>query len=406
MVFFTNCLATLFDGEGTPSKAKTNRSKKIERVFSSTLYLHIMKVYLIKTPEYETENFREVGNLLSSFDGPMEFIPSFYEFDKKEFYFLRYDLFPRHNFEYPSNDIAIKFDPDRGSPLSWRELFSLCSFYREVFKIEDDSFVVLLTKRKNALNWFSATDELKNIFVHTAEWEQYTKVNSKYPIAYQVIENIMQSLMNIDISTVPNDYVHEPLKGCMNDFCDNKTQIIIKLQTANICDTCIQKIREENVDAKILKQARTIFNGIRNEFVYQGEEQSTEPVSIIIDNKGKIFLPEFDLEIKLTPLFKTLYLFYLTKPEGVTVTQLSDFRSELLSIYRKLRPSASIEDAEARINNLSHPLGDGFNPTKTHINKIITELLKEPLADFYRISGTAGNPYKVKVPRNLIDIRY
>jgi hypothetical protein len=378
----------------------------MKECFSPTLYLHIMKVYLIKTPDYETENFREVSALLSSFDGALEFIPSFYEFDKKEFYFLRYELFPHHNFEYPSNDTAIKFDPNRGNPLSWRELFSLCSFYREVFKIEDDSFVVLLTKRKNALNWFSATDESKNIFVHTAEWEQYTKVNSKYPIAYQVIENIMQSLMNLDLTNVHNEYVHEPLKGCMNDFCDNKTQIIIKLQTANICNSCIQKIREENIDAKILKQARAIFNGIRNEFVFQEEEQPTEPTSLVIDAKGKILLPEFNLEIKLTPLFKTLYLFFLSKPDGVTVPQLSEFKKELLLIYKKLRPSASKEEAEARIDNLTHPLGDGFNPTKTHINKIITELLNEPLADFYRITGEKGKPYSVKVPRNLIDIRY
>jgi len=366
-----------------------------------------MKVYLIKTPEYETENFREVSDLLSSFDGVMEFIPSFYEFDKNEFYFLRYELFPHHNFEYPSNDTAIKFDPDRGNPLSWRELFSLCSFYREVFKIEDESFVVLLTKRKNALNWFSATDESKNIFVHTAEWEQYTKVNSKYPIAYQVVENIIQSLMNIDISNVPNEYVHEPLKGCMNDFCDNKTQIIIKLQTANICETCVQKIKDEKVDAKILKQSRTIFNGIRNEFIFQEEEEPTpEPSRIIVDGKGKIHLPEHNLEIRLNPLFKTLYLFFLSKPEGVTLPQLSNFRHELFSIYKKLRPGASDEDATARIERLIHPFGDGFSPTKTHINNTITELLKEPLADFYRISGERGDTYSIKVPRQLIDIRY
>lgn len=74
--------------------------------------------------------------------------------------------------------------------------------------------------------------------------------------------------------------MYEPLKGCMNDFCNNKTQIIIKLQTANICDTCVQKIKDEKVDTKILKQARTILDGIRNEFVFQGEEPSTEPISI------------------------------------------------------------------------------------------------------------------------------
>lgn len=365
-----------------------------------------MKVYLIKTPEYETENFREVSDLLSSFDGALEFIPSFYEFDNKEFYFLRYELYPQHNFKYPTNETAIKFDPDRGKPLSWRELFSLCSFYREVFKIEDDSFVVLLTKRKNALNWFSATDESKNIFVHTAEWEQYTKVNSKYPIAYQVVENIMQSLMNIDLTNIPNEYVHEPLKGCMNDFCNNKTQVIIKLQTANICNSCVHKIKEEKIDSKILKQARSIFNGIRSEFVFQEEEQPSEPTSLVINSNGKILLPEFNLEIKLTPLFKTLYLFFLSKPDGVTVPQLCEFKNELLEIYKKLRPTASKEDAETRIDNLTHPLGDGFNPTKTHINRIITELLNEPLADFYRITGEKGKPYSVKVPRNLIDIRY
>ena len=365
-----------------------------------------MKVYLIKTPEYEVEYFREVSDFLSSFEGQLEFIPSFYEFDRNEFYFLRYDLFPNHNFKYPSNDTAIKFDPERGQPLSWEELFSLCNFYREIFRIEDDSFVALLTKRKNALNWFSATDETNNIFVHTAEWEQYTKVNSKYPIAYQVIENIMQSLMKVDISNVPNKYVHEPMRGCMNDFCDNKTQIIIKLQTANICPECIEKIKTEKVSAQILKQAKSIFNGIRNEFVFQEEVQSAEPISIIVDSKWKILLPEQNLEIRLTPLFKTLYLFFLSRNNGVKLKELSDYKDDLLKIYKKIRPGVEIKKAERSIKELSNAEGATFNSTRTHINKIITELLKEPLADFYRITGEKGKPYSIKVPKKLIDIRY
>lgn len=365
-----------------------------------------MKVYLIKTPEYETENFRDVANLLCSFEGPLDFIPSFYEFDKNEFYFLQYELFPIHNFKYPSNDTAIKFDTSRGNPLSWRELFSLCDFYREVFKIENNDIVVLLTKRKNSLNWFSAYDKSRNVFVHTAEWEHYTSVNSKYPIAYEVVMNIMQLLMKIDIDKIPNQYFHEPPLGCMNDFCNNKKQVIIKLQTANICQDCVKKIKSENVDPKIVKQARQIFNGIRNEFIFLDEEQPTKLSPLVIDKNGKILLPGYNLEIKLTPLFKTLYLFFLSKPEGVTVSQLSEFKEELLKIYKKLKPGVSKEQALTSIENLTHPLGDGFNPTKSHINKIITELLNEPLADFYRISGEKGKPYSIRVPRNLIDIRY
>lgn len=364
-----------------------------------------MKVYLIKTPEYETENFREVCELISSFDGEMEFIPSFYEFDKKEFYFLRYELFPNHPFKYLSKDSAIEFDAERGTPLSWRELFSLCSFYREVFNIEDDSFVVLLTKRKNALNWFSSTDESKNIFVHTAEWEQYTKVNPKYPIAYEIAANVLRVLMNFPL-TFPNEYFHTNAIGCFNDFCQNKEQIIIKLQTANICNKCLQKMRDERVLPRILKQAKSIFNGIRNEFVFREDEEITSPTPIIVERNGKIFLPSQNLEVRLNPLFKTLYIFFLSKSDGVTLSQLSDFRAELIRIYKKLRPGIPEDEAKKRIDNLCHPLGDGFNPTKSHINRIITELLSDPLADFYRISGTAGNPYHIKIPRNLIDIRY
>lgn len=365
-----------------------------------------MKVYLLKTPEYEAEDFREVCELLSSFEGPLEFLPSFYEFDRNEFYFLGYDLYPSHGFKYPSNDVALKFDPEREYPLSWRELYSLCDYYREIFDIGSDSFVVLLTKRKNALNWFSATDNSKNIFVHTAEWEFYTQVHSKYPIAYQALENIMQSLMNINIYNLPNQFVHEPLRGCMNDFCNNKAQVIIKLQTANICPDCVERIKSEKISEDIVNQVRSIFNGIRNEFIFQTEEKSIDPVPLIVDKKGKILLPAHNLEISLTPLFKTLYLFFLSRPQGVTVSELSDYQDDLISIYRKLRPGVSLEDAKKRISNLSHPLGDGFNPTRSHINRIITNLLNMPLAEFYTISGTAGNPYKVLVPRNLVDIRY
>jgi hypothetical protein len=34
-----------------------------------------MKVYLIKTPEYEPEKFKEVVDFLQSLDGPIKFVP-------------------------------------------------------------------------------------------------------------------------------------------------------------------------------------------------------------------------------------------------------------------------------------------------------------------------------------------
>ncbi len=376
-----------------------------------------MKIYLIKTPEYNEEAFRDVADLLNTIDGPMQFIPSLYEFEKSEFYFLRYSLFPHHNFSYPSNDNAIKFDPNKIHPLSWRELFSLCNSYRNRFGIEADSFVVLLTQRKNALNWFSAPDGFNNIFVHTAEWDSYTHVNSKYPIAYEVVQNIVQSLMDIDMSTIPNDYCHEPLRGCMNDFCYNKRQIVIKLQTANICGDCMERIRGKNIDNEIIIQVNALFNKIRNEFIFQMSAPSdpnvepeieTQPIAaaaLVVERNGRLILPTLNLEIKMTPLFKALYLFFLSKPEGVTLSSLCDYNAEILNIYIKLRPSVAVEDATRRVENLTHPNGDGFNPAMSKINRIINDLLPA-LAEFYRISGIKGETYSIQLPRGLIDIRF
>ena len=361
-----------------------------------------MKIHLIKTPEYSSENFNDVYELLSSFDGPLTFTASKYEFTVGEFDFLGYSnpLFNNaEGIKKSLHDVSLQ------NELSWEQIFSLCKFYRERFRIPEDDFVSLLTDRKNDRNWFAVLDNKNNCFVHTADWHLFTDANPRYPVAYEVIASVLRSLMNLPLE-LPNQFVHEIAIGCFNDLCQDKRQIILKLQTANICNNCIQKIRNENVDAEILRQVRIIFNGIRNEFVFQTEEHSPEPIPLVVENSGRIFLPNPNLEIRLTPLFKTLYLFFLDKPDGVTLNQLCDFREDLLRIYRRLRPNATSEEAETRINNLSHPLGESFNPTKAHINRIITDLLKEPLADFYRISGERSEPYKIKIPRTLVDIRY
>jgi len=367
----------------------------------------MLNIHIIKSPEYSIEEFRTVTQFLSAFEGPLKFVPSLYEFDSEEFYFLQYNLYPYHNFKYPDDETIIKFNPKRDFPLSWRELFWLCSHYREVFNIDDSGFVILLTQRKNSLNWFSSFDANRNIFVQTSDWEKFTHVHSKYAISYQIIENVMSSLMKLDLINIPNLYVHEPVIGCMNDFCQNKNQIAIKLQTANICQTCRNKLQIENVETSIINQSIRIFEAIRSEVVYINQPiQPADPQPLVVDQENKIMLPIQNIEIRLNPLFKTLYLFFLMHPSGVPLVQLSDYHEDLMNLYIRIRPNAAIEDAKTRIEALSHPSGERFNPAKSHINKIITELIQPPLANYYQISGSANNPFYIDLPRNLVDIRF
>ena len=365
-----------------------------------------MKVFLIKTPEYDFEDFREISDFLNSFEGPFKFIFSTYEFSTSDFNFLGHS--------YLKNADGIKkllYEITMQTALSWEQLFSICKHYRNLFRVEEQDFVILLSSRNNELNWFSHNDSDRNVFIHTGNWDNYVKVNHKYPIAYQVIENIMQSLMKVTSEAFPSLYIHQKPKGCMNDFCEDKEQIILKLQTANICAECAEKIEIEKIDQNIVNQALEVFGGIRNELLYKQKlNKQIEPVAIIINEKNNILLPELNnLEIRLNPLFKTLYVFYLKHIEGVRLNELNDFKDELLTLYKKLSV-LTVEDTnevlEARITDLVNPYGGSFSQKKSKLNKIISDLLGEPLAQFYRIEGVPGEPFKINISHNLIDIRY
>jgi hypothetical protein len=364
-----------------------------------------MKIHVIKTPEYEFEEYLKVCEFLQSFQGPMEFISTEYEFDKNEFYFLRYELYPEHSFKYPSNDSALPFDSSRGAPLSWREMFSLCENYREKEEIQSNDFVILLTKRKNGMNWFSAFDQKNNAFVHTAEWELYTKdVSPKYPIAYEVVANTLQTLMNVDLNTIPNEYIHQPFKACMNDLCQNKKEIIIKLSNARICPECLDRIKSQHVSNEMLKQAQAIFKGIQSEFDFKVDTKPIAPSKISISEKADIFLDDYNIVLNMPELWKTLYIFFLQHPEGVLLVNLVDFSDNLKSIYRVCRPNATENFVNSKIDNLVYAQGGAFNQVRGRLNNKIIELLKEPRYKNYIIDGRRSMPYSINIPRELVDI--
>ena len=219
-----------------------------------------MKIHLIRSPEYEIENQNEVYQLLKSYKGPMEFVMNGYEFSKKDFYFLRYELHPGHNFRFDSDLKKNSFIKERGYPLSWEELFSLCDHLRDEFRIKRNDFVVLLTYRFNSLNWFSHCNKEKNAFIHAAEWEKFSvNAHHKYPVAYQVIENVLQNLMGIDSSDGKNEFVHLDVKGCINDFCQDKREVILKLRTADICENCLNRILKNKIPSNLIDQVFQIL---------------------------------------------------------------------------------------------------------------------------------------------------
>lgn len=366
-----------------------------------------MKIHLIRTPEYEYEEYLKVCELLQSYPGPMEFVARERNSDELDFVHITDNsLLPPLPYKFKKNSF-YPWPSEYDQPVSWGEIFSFCNSYRKWKEIPQNDFVILLTNRRNEYNWFSSFDQQNNAFVHTADWENFvTDVSPKYPIAYEIVANIVRSLMNLDLENIPNQFIHEPFKACMNDFCKNKKEIIIKLSNSRICPDCLSRINSLDVSNEMMAQVQAIFKGIQSEFDFKVETKPIAPSKVSISHDGIIYLNDYDIVLNMPELSKTLLIFFLRHPEGLSAVDIRGFEDELKDIYRVCRPNAREEIVISTISNLVHYNGTSFNQTKSRVNRIIKDLLKEPRSQYYLIDGGRNNRYSINIPRDLVDIRF
>jgi len=361
-----------------------------------------MKLHLIRTPDYPVEHFKEVIDILRSFNGPINFISSQLEFQKEDFFFLTRDM---RADDFSGFKILQKtfYIAERGMPLSWDELFSLCRYYRDALNVPPCDFVILLTERMNTLNWFSVFESDRNAFVHCADWELFTDASPAYPIAYEVMANVLRCLMKANLDN-PNQSFHEPPIGCMNDLCIQKSDIILKLKTADICKDCHQHLVNNGVDDQVVNQAFHVFEGMRKQILFRSSlKRNISPGPVKLNHQRRLVFPDIgNLELKLNPLERALYVFYLIHPEGVRLNVLHDHRTELLSLYRRFSVHDDNEGIQNRISSLVDPLKNSFSEKKSTLNRKIKDLLGEELGSHYTIKGEPGSAFRVGIASNLI----
>ena len=212
-----------------------------------------------------------------------------------------------------------------------------------------------------------------------------------------------------DKTTHYNDYIHESPRGCINDVCRKKDEIINKLRSATICPECAGKIAIERIDGEVLVQLFSILSTVREQFIFKFDmpkkEIITEPYPIIIDTEKRIwiFTKKEKVELKLSPQFKMLYLFLLRHEEGCEVKKITDHKAELLQLYLEIPAvKKGKDDAEKVMKSLID--ASGFNTAVSKINDKVSDLFpNDSLADFYTIQGGKLKPYKINISRKLVD---
>ena len=350
-----------------------------------------MNVVITCTPEFSYDKLNEIVSLLNNIPGELKFIKG-QPWTQAQFNRLRLKI------ENINQIASLTFD----------EYFDVVQDYRVLKDINDDCFVIVVSSIKNDQDWFSAFKK-KNIFIHGDEWDLISNVDSKFGIAHQCVENIFQSISELDIDDYESEpNIHQKSLGCINDFCDERSEILIKLQSATICPSCYQRAMDNGMTNYIMVHIINIIEEIRKEFVISRNYLCQNPIDkVVVDEKGNITIGNRIIKMEILP--KVMYITFLNQIEGIPTNKLCESKTHFDEIYQilKLNPD---DYAITRMccNKIQYKDKiEKNNPTfETYRSKIkiaLKEKLGDVLSNFYTINLTTvpNMPNIFKVPLSL-----
>lgn len=361
-----------------------------------------MRIHLIRSNEMDRERFTKVVDLLRAVPGPLVFEcdpDSMIDFDRDEVVYLD---FPARKMTSQGTDALS--NPYSAPASTWEIIFGKCAEYRASHEVPDDEYVLLLTDVRNDRNWFASLDEgmSRNGFVNAADWELVVQCPAAFPIAYQVVALVLQGRMFPDFATAMQSVHMEPM-GCVNDLCMRKKEIILKLRTADICRTCMDRLRKV-LPMQFVNHALGIMESLRVKMLYaQNFRQTAEPGRMAVDGRMRIRFPDFgNIEVKLRPLEKALYRLFLDHPEGIRRVELPMHRDALYRIYERLSNSDERSLVVQRVDDLVSILTNSAEEKLSRIKRMFIEALGDDLARHYYISGERGEAYRIPVDRSMV----
>ena len=230
-------------------------------------------------------------------------------------------------------------------------------------------------------------------------------INRFYPLSSKSGEPIADQLHNI--SKQIHDETSRSGKWLINKHELDDCQISIE-RTPKDADTQFNsQLGNENID-DLLEEVRERIAKLRQygiaEYILEQLIHPDDRLShLVITKDYRILLPDYnDMEIKMEPLVKAVYLLFLKHPEGILFKHLPDYREELIGIYAKLRPLGMNERAIQSIEDVTNPLLNSINEKCARIRGAFLSQFDDRMAKHYYIDGPRGEAKKISLPRDLV----
>ena len=239
------------------------------------------------------------------------------------------------------------------------------------------ALTVLLSDWPEENNWFSfhaTTPHGRVLFVHTDRWEGiFPGVETWVPVAHLVASGVLHSALFPDMEGW-RARAHEVPQGCLMDLCMTKSQIRLKMLTADLCPSCARHAREAieagRLERDLLFAVLRTLGVIRSQFIALERESIFQEVGRVrITAELRVELEDWG-ELPLDPRDRAVYIALLRGER---------YRSEPGSPWQRVH-------AELRARVSDTRLADGvlsesaFNQSVARIRRALRERLPEAVA--------------------------
>ena len=263
----------------------------------------------------------------------------------------------------------------------------------------------------------SERTRIKQGFIRTEDIHRGTDGNDKatnrfYPISSRSNEPIADQLHNIGKQINKETHRAElPVnksaiwiiaEESLDDYqrrTDKPTRDADDVFNSQLGNESINDLLEE-VKERIAKlRQRGISQYILEQLIHPDDRLSC----LVITKDYRIILPDYNnMEIKMEPLAKAVYLLFLKHPEGIMFKCLPDYRKELAEIYNRLRPLGLTDKAIRSIEDVTNPLLNSINEKCARIRGAFVGQFDDHMARHYYIDGRRGEVKKIALPRDMV----
>ena len=161
------------------------------------------------------------------------------------------------------------------------------------------------------------------------------------------------------------DYADYTFPNNMKDIAENIKKEIETLKEGGYFELLLHTLGDETI------------NELRNVKL----NPSLSKIEITADYK--LLLSDYEKEVKMTPLQKTLYIFYLRHPEGVAFKMLSAYYDELLAIYKVLSNREDLQKQQHSIRRLVDATDNAINEKCSRIKEAFLKVVDDFIAQNY-----------------------